>query len=207
MKQKITDIQQQQIHPSHHKIYLDDKPFIVIPSTFIDKFGLRIGLEIEAEVIEKLIAADEMMRAKNFALDLLQEEIFSKSQMTGQLKREGFTEETIDIIISELIVTGHIRDRQFAEKWVQRRLKSNPRGKIMLKQELIDKGVDPETAVQVLTEIKGEEEASLAMQIAQKRVKHYKRLPIHTAKRRLHGFLARRGFKSETIMQVINQLL
>ena len=71
MKQKITNIQQQPQHPSHHKIYFDDKSVVVIPSILIDKFGLRIGLKIEAEVIEKLIAADEAMRAKNYALDLL----------------------------------------------------------------------------------------------------------------------------------------
>ena len=64
MKQKITHIQEQHKHPSHHEIFLDSKPFVVIPSAFVEKFGLRIGLEIEAEVIEKLIAADEAMRAK-----------------------------------------------------------------------------------------------------------------------------------------------
>ncbi len=207
MKQKITDIQQVSENPLQHKIYLDDEPRIVIPSILINKFGLRIGLEITTEVIEKLIAADEAMRAKKYALDLLSENIYSKTQMEKQLDREGFGEETIEIIISELIVSGHIRDRQFAEKWVQRRLKSNPRGKILLRQELIDKGVDQETAEQVLSELKSEYENKLALQIAKKRVKMYTKLPNHVAKRRLHGFLARRGFESEVIMQVIAQVL
>lgn len=207
MKQKITDIQQVSENPLQHKIYLDDKPRIVIPSILINKFGLRIGLEITTEVIEKLIAADEAMRAKKYALDLLSENIYSKTQMEKQLDREGFGEETIEIIISELIVSGHIRDRQFAEKWVQRRLKSNPRGKILLRQELIDKGVDQETAEQVLSELKSEYENKLALQIAKKRVKMYTKLPNHVAKRRLHAYLARRGFESEVIMQVIAQVL
>ena len=127
--------------------------------------------------------------------------------MIEQLVQEGFREEAIDIIIAELIVSRHIRDRQFAEKWVKRRLKSNPRGRIMLKQELIDKGVDLEIAEQVVAEVKAEEESKLALQIAEKRATQYKRLPIPVAKRRLHGFLARRGFESEVIMQVIEQVL
>lgn len=207
MKQKITDIQQQPKHTSHHKIFLDDKPFVVIPSRLVEKLGIRIGLEIEAEVIEKLIAADEAMRAKNNALGLLQENIYSKSQMTQHLEQEGFKEQTIKTIIAELIHSGHIRDRLYAEKWIQRRQKSNPRGRTVLIQELIDKGVDRETAERVVAEVKAEEEAMLALQIAQKQAKHYKRLPIHVAKRRLHGFLARRGFESETILQVIEQVL
>ncbi|MCY4402201.1 MAG: regulatory protein RecX [Candidatus Poribacteria bacterium] len=207
MKQKITDIQQLSENHLHRKIYLDDEPFVVIPSELIDKLGLRVGLEIRAEVIEKLITADEAMRAKKYALDLLSNDIFSKSQMTKQLEREGFREENIDIIITELIVAGHIRDRQYAEKWVQRRLKSNPRGRKLLRQELVDKGVDKETAEQVLSEVKTEVEEKLAHQIAKKRAKMYTKLPNDTAKRRLHGFLARRGFDSDIIMSVIDQVL
>ncbi|MDE0482454.1 MAG: regulatory protein RecX [Candidatus Poribacteria bacterium] len=207
MKQKITDIQPHNKFPSHHQLFLDKKPFVIIPSKLVENLGLRVGLEIESQTIEKLIAADEAMRAKNFALNILRENIYSKTQMTQQLEREGFKEQTVETIIIELINSGHIRDRLFAEKWIQRRQKSNPRGRTVLKQELIEKGVDPKTAEQVLAEVKVEDEKKLALQIAQKRAKQYKRLPIHVAKRRLHGFLARRGFESETIMQVIEKVL
>ncbi len=207
MKQKITDIQSHSQFPSHHQLFLDDKPFVVLPANLVENLGLRVGLEIEAQTIEKLIAADEAMRAKNYALNILREDIFSKSQMARQLEREGFRERTIETIIAELIQSGHIRDRLYAEKWVQRRQKSNPRGRTVLKQELIDKGVDRETAEQVLAEVKTEDEKRLALQIAQKQSKKYKNLPTQVAKRRLHGFLARRGFESETILQIIEQIL
>lgn len=207
MKQKITDIQSHSQFPSHHQLFLDDKPFVVIPANLVENLGLRVGLEIEAQTIEKLIAADEAMRAKNYALNILREDIFSKSQMARQLEREGFRERTIETIIAELIQSGHIRDRLYAEKWVQRRQKSNPRGRTVLKQELIDKGVDRETAEQVLAEVKTEDEKRLALQIAQKQSKKYKNLSTQVAKRRLHGFLARRGFESETILQIIEQVL
>lgn len=207
MKQKITDIQSHSQFPSHQQLFLDKKPFVVLPSSLVENLGLRVGLEIESQTIEKLIAADEAMRAKNYALNLLRENIYSKTQMTHQLEREGFKDQTIKTIITELIQAGHIRDRQYAEKWILRRQKSNPRGRTLLKQELIDKGVDRETAEQVLSEVKAGDEARLALQIARKRAKQYKRLPIHVAKRRLHGFLARRGFESETILQVIEKVL
>ena len=207
MKQKITDIQRQSDHPSQHKIYLDNNPFVVLPSELIEKFGLRIGLEIEAEVIEKLILADEMMHAKNYALDLLNDAIYSKSQMTRHLEREGYSEQTIETIITELIHTGHIRDKLFAENWIHRRLNSNPRGRTLLKQELIEKGVDRDIAEQALTKVKDEDQERLAFEIAEKQAKKYTHLPIQTAQRRLHGFLARRGFASEMIVRIIQQVL
>ena len=225
MKQKITDIQAVPELPSHQQLFLNGAPFVVVHAFLIEKFGLRIGLEIEAEVIEKIIAADEVMRAKNHALKLLREEkdnatadepedsrpalkpkTYTKSEIERQLEREGFSAGTIETSIEELIRSGHIRDRKYAENWVVRRQKSNPRGKTLLKHELVDKGIDKETAEQVVATVEAEDETKVALQIAQKRAKQYKRLPTHVAKRRLHGFLARRGFGSDIVRQVLEQI-
>ena len=225
MKQKITDIQAVPELPSHQQLFLNGAPFVVVHASLIEKFGLRIGLEIEAEVIEKIIAADEVMRAKNHALKLLREEkdnatadepedsrpalkpkTYTKSEIERQLEREGFSAGTIETSIEELIRSGHIRDRKYAENWVVRRQKSNPRGKTLLKHELVDKGIDKETAEQVVATVEAEDETKVALQIAQKRAKQYKRLPTHVAKRRLHGFLARRGFGSDIVRQVLDQI-
>ena len=225
MKEKITDIRVASELPSHRQIFLNGAPFVVIHASLIEKFGLRIGLEIEAEAIEKIIAADEVMRAKNYTIRLLREEkddtatdasedsrprikpkTYTKSEIARRLEREGFSGEAIEVSIAELIRSGHIRDRKYAENWIARRQKSNPRGKTLLKQELIDKGIDKETAVEVVATVETEDEAEVALQIAQKRVKQYKRLPTHVAKRRLHGFLARRGFGSDVVRQVLEQV-
>jgi regulatory protein len=225
MKQKITSIQAVPELPSHQHLFLNDTPFVVIHTSLVEKFGLRIGLEIEAEIIEKLIAADEVMRAKNHALRLLREEkdhraanasedsrpigkpkIYTKNEMEQRLAREGFSTKAIETTIEELIHSGYIRDRKYAENWIVRRQKSNPRGKTLLKKELVNKGIDRETAEQVVANVETEDETKVALQIAQKRMKQYTGLPIHVAKRRLHGFLARRGFGSEIVRHVLEQI-
>ena len=225
MKQKITDIQASPELPSHQHLFLNGAPFLVVHAALIEKFGLRIGLEIETEVITKIIAADEVMRAKNYALRLLREEkdnatvgesesprpaakpkIYTKNEMEQRLEREGFSTKAIATSIEELIRSGHIRDRKYAENWIVRRQKSNPRGKTLLKHELVDRGIDKETVEQVIATVETEDETKVALQIAQKRVKQYKRLPTHVAKRRLHGFLARRGFGSDIVRQVLEQI-
>ena len=182
MKQKITDIQVAPELPSHRQLFLNDAPFVVIHASLIEKFGLRIGLEIEAEVIEKIIAADEVMRAKNHALGLLREEknnaitdesedsrptvkpkTYTKSEIARRLEREGFSANAIETSIGELIRSGHIRDRKYAENWIVRRQKSNPRGKTLLKHELVDKGIDRETAEQVVATVETEDEAAVCL--------------------------------------------
>ena len=225
MKQKITSIQAVPELPSHQHLFLNGTPFVAIHTSLVEKFGLRIGLEIEPEIIEKLIAADEVMRAKNYALRLLREEkdnttaegsedlrpsgkpkIYTKNEMEQRLAREGFSTKAIETSIEELIHSGHIRDRKYAENWIVRRQKSNPRGKMLLKNELVNKGIDRETAEQVVANVETEDETKVALQLAQRRLKQYKRLPVHVAKRRLHGFLARRGFGSEIVRHVLEQI-
>ncbi|MYB94514.1 hypothetical protein F4054_21700 [Candidatus Poribacteria bacterium] len=224
MKQRITDIQASPELRSHQHLFLDGAPFVVIHASLVEKFGLRIGLEIEADTIKKIIAADEVMRAKNYALRLLREEkdkttdapeasrptvkrkTYTKSEIERKLEREGFSTDAIETSIAELIRSGHIRDRKYAENWIVRRQKSNPRGKTLLKRELVDKGIDRETAEQVIATVETEDETKVALEIAQKRAKQYKRLPTHVAKRRLHGFLARRGFGSDVVRQVLEQI-
>ena len=225
MRQQITDIQEVPELPSHRQLFLGGEPFVVIHAVLVENFGLRIGLQIKPEIIERLIAADEVIRAKNYALGLLREEkaddaegeaenshptvrskTYTKNGMEQRLTREGFSEEAVETAVEELIDSGHIRDRKYAENWVIRRQKSNPRGKTLLKRELLDRGVDRETAEQVVAQVETEDEAVLALQIAQKRMKRYRQLPTHVAKRRLHGFLARRGFESDVVRQVLEQI-
>ena len=77
---------------------------------------------------------------------MLQEEYIQQiTNVTQHLEKEGFRDETSDEYNRNGINpdSGHIRDRQFAEKWIQRRIKvKSTRPETVLRQELIEKGVD-----------------------------------------------------------------
>ena len=158
-------------------------------------------------MLQKLIAADEGMRAKDYALELLSIESYSKSQMIYELAQEGYGTEAIDITLEDLEQLGHIKDENFAKKWVARRQRSKPKGKKMLEHELANKNIDKTTVDRVLGGIHDSEEQEIAFQVAKKQAKRYRSLPLEVTKRRLHGFLLRRGFDYETVQSVIDQLL
>jgi regulatory protein len=207
MKKRLTDIQIDEETPSHRILFLDGVYFDSVDAGCIPKLCLRVGLEIEVEVLQKLIQADEGMRAKNYALELLSNQSYSRSQMIDQLGQKGFAPQAIDITLEDLEQLGYIRDENFAKRWVNRRRRSKPKGKKMLQHELVNMNVDKTTADRVLAGINDAEEASAAMQLAQKQIKRYQSLPPQVAKRRLHGFLLRRGFDYETIQSVIERVL
>ena len=202
----ITDIQSH--GDDQIMLFLNHKRFGILPTDFILKFGLRVGLKISHDTIVKLLQAEEVMRAKNLAINLLHEKkIYTKPELEKELHRKGFSQEGISASIEDLERTGLIKDKTFARQWVRRREKSNPRGKEMLKLELADKGVASSTINQVLSNIDSSRELDTALQLAEKQVKRYKSLELHVAKRRLHGFLARRGFNYNTVEQVMQKIL
>ena len=207
MKKRLTDIQIDEETPSRRILFLDGVYFDSVDAGCIPKLGLRVGLEIEAEVLQKLIQADEAIRAKNYALELLSSQSYSKNQMIYQLGQKGFGSEAIEITLEDLEQLGHIKDENFAKNWVTRRQRSKPKGKRMLEHELVNQSIDKATVDRVLGGIHDAEEKEIALQVAQKQAVRYKSLPPEVAKRRLHGFLLRRGFDYETIQSVIERAL
>lgn len=207
MKKRLTDIQIDGEMPSRCILFLDGTYFDSVDAGCIPKFGLRVGLEIEVEVLEKLIDADEGMRAKGYALELLSSQSYSKNQMIGQLEQKGFSSNAIEMTMEDLEQLGHIKDEKFAKKWLDHRKRSKPKGKRMLAHELTNQNIDKSTVDRVISGIDDTEEAHIALQLATKQAKRYQLLPLQVATRRLHGFLLRRGFDYETIQSVIERVL
>ncbi len=207
MKKQITDIQIDAKKPDRCTLFLDRRQFGVVDSSLITALGLRIGLEIEAQVLQKLIEAAGVTETKNFILDLLRNQSYSKQQLIDLLGRRECSERTIDTALAELEELGVVKGENYARSWVNRRLRFKPRGKRVLKRELVSKGIDQTTADCVLDTIDDKDESGMALKAARKQAVHYKSLLPHVAKRRMHDFLLRRGFDVDTIQRVINQVL
>ena len=207
MKKQITDIRIDAKNPDRCTLFLDRHQFGVVDSSLIATLGLRIGLEIEAEVLQKLIEAAGVTETKNFILHLLRNQSYSKQQLIDLLGRRECSERTIGTALAELEELGVLKGENYARSWVNRRLRFKPRGKRVLKRELVSKGIDQSTADCVLDTIDDKDESGMALKAARKQAVHYKSLLPHVAKRRMHDFLLRRGFDVDTIQRVINQVL
>ena len=207
MKGTITDLRLEEEESSSCTIYMNGRPVATVDVEFTVKLGLRIGLEIEEVVIRKLIAADEVVRARDFALGLLLDQIYTKPQMIDALEKHGFCKHVVVETIENLEQLGNIRDEKYARNWVKNRRRARPTSRTVMRRELTGHGVDNSTADRVLAEIDDADETALALKLAAKQASRYRVLSPHVAKRRLHAFLSRRGFDHETIGQVMRQIL
>ena len=207
MKRKITDIRLEEERSLSCTVHMDGAPFATVEVGLTTKLGLRIGLEIEEIVVRKLIEADEVIKARDYALGLLLSRIYTKPQMIEALEKNGFCSHAVNETIANLEQLGHIKDEKYAKNWVNNRRRTRPTSKMIMRRELTGQGVDKSTADRVLAKIDDADETMLALQVARKQVNRYKSLTPHVAKRRLYAFLIRRGFDHETVGQVMRQVL
>ena len=148
----------------------------------------------------------------NAALHLLAPRRRGIEELRGRLRKKGFEAGEVANCLVWLEERDLLDDNAFSRALVRDRLRFSPRSPGILKQELTSKGIPPsvaETAVQGTLEEVGVSEAELATRAAMAWIR--KQGPgllgeflsdrftpeRERARRRLYGFLSRRGFRGE----------
>lgn len=148
----------------------------------------------------------ELKKAKFYALKVLNFRPRSVEELTEKLKTKGYADPVIGAVVEEFAKKGLLDDSKFSRLWVESRLAARPTGASILKKELKARGVDEKTAEKVLeASLKGRDEYETVKQLADDRMVHLKGLDKTTAKRRLFGFLKRRGFSTDIIFRVLEE--
>lgn len=145
------------------------------------------------------------LKARAYAFLLLKYRQRSEQEIRERLSRKKFPEETIKETIVFLKEKKFIDDSLFARAWISERLQKafGPR---RLAQELKLKGIEKQVIENNLREIKERyNESEIARELAVGRFNRLKNLDSQTAKRRVYGYLLRRGFSPEIVIDVLNQ--
>jgi regulatory protein len=110
----------------------------------------------------------------------------------------------IETVMDHLFRLGYVDDRKFACQWAASRARLQCHGRRRIEQELRQKGVNRETIHDALAEtvpLEGERET--ARTVAEKKLRTMKSLEPEARKRRLAGFLERKGFPHEIIWDIL----
>ena len=106
--------------------------------------------------------------------------------------------------MEHLFRLGYVDDRKFSCQWAASRARLRGYGRHRIEQELRQKGVDKETIREAIAEtIPREDERENARRVAEKKLSSMKGLEPEARKRRLAGFLERKGFPHEIIWDIL----
>ena len=171
------------------------------------RLGLREGADVDSALLARVATATSIREGTLAALRLLQRRLRSRAELNAGLRRRGLSPPQVAAILSDLERAGWIDDRRFARLWIEDRMALRPRGSRALRAELRVRGVAPDIIEATLGHlISPEREDGVALEQARRRVERLRNLAPDVARRRLVGWLQRRGFGGGAIARALRVL-
>lgn len=198
----ITTIAKQKRRP-RVDVFVDGRLALSLSVALVVQAGLKHGDAVTAERLEALRQADERQQAHEAALRLLAYRPRSEAELRSRLARRGLPPSVVQETMERLREQGLLDDDAFARYWVDARQQSSPRGRRLLRHELLAKGIAMETATQAVATVAEEE---IARRAAEKKAQSLRNLDYPTFRRRLGQFLLRRGFPYDTARALVEEL-
>jgi regulatory protein len=212
----ITGLHVQRRNPERANLHIDGEFCCGVAYEVVYAERLGVGALIDSETVERIRTADEQWRAKQAALSLLAARPRARRELADRLRRKQFPAAAVEWAVTEADRLGLIDDRAFAESWVRDRLKLRPRGSRALVAELMQKGVERDTASRAVARVLHAEqadEATLCLQSAQKWLRAHgggadaaDADQRRRTQRRLAAFLQRRGYAPDHIRPALDVL-
>jgi len=150
---------------------------------------------------------DQRQKVREAAFRLLAVRARSAGELRQRLRKKGFPPELVDNVITDLQAKGYQSDEDFARQYAREKWTSSGWGPARVRQELRAKGIAPELTDQVVDETFADTDLVAALlPLAMKRWCTTEGLPTKTRRRRLVGFLQRRGYDWDVISQVLDRV-
>lgn len=183
------------------KVYLDGKFAFVLYKGELSRYGIHKSEDISEETVQKIRMEVVLKRAKLRAMHLLEDMDRTEKGLREKLRQGSYPQDIIDMAIDYVKSFGYLNDARYTENFIRSRQNSKSRKEIQA--ALLQKGVSSELIEQAmdLCYEDGGEEAAIRSILRKK--KFDPRVLEDRGKQRIYAYLARKGFRYDTVRQVI----
>jgi regulatory protein len=132
------------------------------------------------------------------------------AELRRLLIKKGEPEGDVDAAITRLVSAGILDDANFARQLTRSKAIGAGLSRRRIGQELAKRGVSREISDQAIDDVFEEEsidEGASIERVAKKKLRMLTRVDEGTRRRRLYGYLARRGYDSDDIRRVLDVVL
>lgn len=200
---RITGLHSQSRRSSRRvSVYIDGIFAFGLAQETVQALGLAEGMDVERSELDRICREDQLHHARNYAYLLLSYKARTSAELKGRLIRKGFSPDVVQATLARLAELGLVNDEQFARQFTEDRVNVGHKGTWRVRAELRKRGVAREQIDQAIAA--APDETAAAREVVLKFRARNKRLEPDVLRRRLYGFLARRGFSVDTIRQVLD---
>jgi len=200
---KITALKPAKNRPNRVHLYLDGKFIGSLETVQVKRGGLTVGAEFEGAQLEALLLALQTTRCLNAAYRYISYRPRSEAELQERLQKRGFTAAQIDATLGKLKEQRLLDDMKFAEFWQENRQAFSPRSRWLTGRELAQKGVSADIVKDAVQHI---DEDAAAYEIASRRAPRLAAAEYEEFRRKIGGFLQRRGFGYAVIHRTLNKV-
>ena len=147
--------------------------------------------------------------AYNYALNLLSARPYATKALHRKLIQKEYPAADAEDAIRRLVANGFLDDEKYAEQYARSKMLSTGASKRRLTQDLYRKGVKADIANTAIANVIADEEidtAAVIEHVARKKLAQLGDIEPLVLRRRLFGFLARRGYDVDEIKAVVARL-
>ena len=202
----ITAVEPQLRHPDRVSVFIEGEFAFGLAATVAVDHSIVVGRQLSESDVRDVLLAEESRGATESAIRLVSYRARSEVELRQRLGRKGFSRQSIEAAIVRMREWSYINDEEFARQWVESRESHRPRSSRLIKRELTVKGIEAETAERIV-EAAGIDDHAVALDLAQKWLPRLEKEDRQTQRRRLTGYLQRRGFGWDVVRRVLDETL
>ena len=215
----VTAVRELPRRAGRYVVEIGGVPLSPVAVESIADFGLRIGRTVDSEALGRLLSASAATACYDKAIDALARRARSTKDLERWLLQRAQPRAAVDSAIERLTALGLLDDEAFARAFARSRSAGKGFGPRRVAAELGRRGVARGTADRVIEELavaaeeedgalsRGERERAQVRAVAQKRLRSLASLVPEVARRRLMGWLIRRGHAGTIAAQVARELI
>ncbi|SER05160.1 regulatory protein [Virgibacillus subterraneus] len=204
---KITRITTQKKRKNRFNIFLDEgqgeKYGFSVDEAVLIEHKLRKDLDLDDTTIATLIQKDTLHKSYTLAINFLSYRMRTKKEIYDYLVKKEVDEEHITKIMDKLLDEGLIDDKQFADSFVRTRIQTASKGPMLVKKELMDKGVSKLIASEAVDLFTYEEQHVKATKWVEKKLNTSKSNSFKQQVQQLQSTLMQKGFTQDVIKDVL----
>lgn len=203
----VTAVTVQKKDADRCSIYLDEKFAFGIHVDLVLEAGLKKDLRLTEDECRELVSRDFYFKALKRCMSFIAYRPRTEFEIRTRLKELGVPDEISKRVMDRMLELGYLNDKEFARQWAETRSRSKGFGPLRLQMELQKKGIDQELAREAVLDTCSDELVLKNLQDQMKRAIHrYRRdVDITTKKRKIVGFLSRRGFSTADIIKQMDE--
>lgn len=175
---------------------------IYIHSEIIRKYNVAKGMELSEEEADRLIYENDLRRARERALYLMESRDHSYRELFDKLEK-NYSEDICFEVCNRLAEIGVINDRRYAEKLCRQLFEVKKLGRYRVKQEMRLKGLGSEIIEEAM-EIFSEEDEPFERLEKLVEQKYERYLTDRKGVEKVKNALARKGYSFGEIKEVLD---